>query len=255
MLGDEVVVHIVQEFGLLVGLGAFAPDVVEEHGEGADAQVVHLFEFGHERVAVLCSPFDVDARVDGPVEVHAPLFGVFVQFLYAFGFGIGVSLSPVVAVVGVVLGTVDIDVHFVASVELNLAQACLVAPRSAVETLHGSPECHVGPVGDGAAFHFSFSDGAEEGLHAIEQSGFVGTCNHGTLGCDFEEVALSVCRYACGIFLHRLVALHAECEGEGRLAVGGNAALLQCFDGKAVEACGISFDDPGFRCVQQVAVL
>ena len=34
---NEVVVNIVEQFGLLVGLGAFSPDVVEEHGKGPHA--------------------------------------------------------------------------------------------------------------------------------------------------------------------------------------------------------------------------
>jgi hypothetical protein len=33
MVVDEVVVNIVEQFGLLVGLGTLAPDVVEEYGE------------------------------------------------------------------------------------------------------------------------------------------------------------------------------------------------------------------------------
>ena len=33
MAVDEVVVDIVEQFGLLVGLGALAPDIVEEYGE------------------------------------------------------------------------------------------------------------------------------------------------------------------------------------------------------------------------------
>ena len=33
MAVDEVVVDIVEQFGLLVGLGTLAPDVVEEYGE------------------------------------------------------------------------------------------------------------------------------------------------------------------------------------------------------------------------------
>ena len=38
----EVVVDVVKQFGLFVGFGAFAPDVVKEYSKGADAQFINL---------------------------------------------------------------------------------------------------------------------------------------------------------------------------------------------------------------------
>ena len=147
---DEVVVDIVEQLSLLVGLCALAPDVVEEHGEGAYAEGVHHLKLVDEVVAVGVVPLYVDAGVYGPVEVHTVLLRHLVELLYALSLVGGVGLAPLVAVVGVVLRSVDVCVHLVASVELYLAQSRLVAPGRAVESLDGATEVDIGPVAHGA---------------------------------------------------------------------------------------------------------
>ena len=121
MAVDEVVVHIVQQFGLLVCLGSLAPDVVKEDGKRTYAESVHHLEFVYKVVAVFVVPLDVHARVDSPVEVYAVLLSHLVKLLYAVGFLGRVGLAPLVAVIGVVLRSVDVGVHLVASIELYLA--------------------------------------------------------------------------------------------------------------------------------------
>ena len=118
---NEVVVNIVEQFGLLVGLGAFSPDVVEEHGKGPHSQFVHLLKFGHQGIAVFVVPFNVNAWMDGPVEAHAVALGMFCQFLDAQAFLLGIWHTPMSTVVRVVFRTIYIYVHLVAAVEVKLA--------------------------------------------------------------------------------------------------------------------------------------
>ena len=228
--GNEVVVDVVEQGCLLVGFRALAPDVVEEDGEGADAKGIHFLELGHECVAVGIVPFDVDAGMDGPVEFHTPLLGVLVEFLNAFGFVLGIRHAPVVAVVGVVLGSVDVDVHLVASVELDLAEASLVAPWRAVKALDRAAEGHVGPVGHRGFLQFALGQRLLQGLQTIEEAHLVATHHHGTLLGELQVVAFGVLGCFGRIFLDGFVAFHAQCEGEGCGGLAGNGTvLLQVF--------------------------
>ena len=60
-----------------------------------------------------------------------------------------IRLSPVRrAVVRIVLRTVDIHVHLVAAVEVELAQTCGVAPRLAIEAFHHSSVGDIGIICD-----------------------------------------------------------------------------------------------------------
>ena len=88
--------------------------------------------------------------MDGPVEVDTIQPCHLVELLNAVGLVGRVGLAPLVAVVGVVLRSVDVCVHLVATIEGNLAEAGLVAPRCAVETLYSSAEVNIWPVGNGA---------------------------------------------------------------------------------------------------------
>ena len=165
---DEIVVDIVEELGLFVGFCALAPDVVEEHCERAHAKVVHLFELRNKGIAVLGCPFDVNARVNGPVEVHVVLLCNLHKLGNAVSLCLGVGNAPFVAVPGVVLGAIDIYVHLVLSIEIELAQTRLVAPGCAVEALHRSTEGNIGPIGNCyllvcAVLHFAY-----ERLYSIE---------------------------------------------------------------------------------------
>ena len=165
---NEIVVDIVEQFGLLVGLCALAPNVIEEHCKGAHSEVVHLLEFCHKCIAVLVVPFYVNARVNGPIEVYIVLFGNLHKLGNAVSLGLGVGDAPFVAVPGVVFGAIDIYVHLVLSIEIELAQTRLVAPGCAVEALYRSTEGNIGPIGNCyllvcAVLHFTY-----ERLYSIE---------------------------------------------------------------------------------------
>lgn len=104
MAVDEVVIDIVEQFGLLVRLGTFAPYIVEEYGKRAYAESVHHFEFVDEVVAVFVVPLDVNARMDGPVEVDTIQPCHLVELLNAVGLVGRVGLAPLVAMIGVSFG-------------------------------------------------------------------------------------------------------------------------------------------------------
>ncbi len=84
-------------------------------------------------MAVFIVPLDVHPRVNGPIEVDTPQFRTLVEFLQLLGFAFGIRLAPVVAMIGVVLRAVDVDVHLVVAVEIELAEAVLMAPGLSVE--------------------------------------------------------------------------------------------------------------------------
>lgn len=160
----------------------------------------------------------------GPVEVYAAELGALVELLDACGLVGGVCLAPVCPVVGVVLRAVDVDVHLVAAVEVELAQAVLVAPWAAVESLDAPAEGHVGPVGNLANLEFSLRHHLQQGLHAIVQSAVVGTHDGGTFRRYLQEIALGVRRHGFLVAPHGLVARHAQVQFEGSLfgALGGS---------------------------------
>ena len=148
MLAYEVVGHVVEQTGLLVAFGTLAPDVVKEHGEGTHAELVHAFELVDDVDGVLLDPLDVHAGVYGPDELYVVLTGTLHELVNLAGLLCGVGLTPAVAVPGVIFRTVDIDVHLLLSVEVELTQAVGVAPRVAVEAFDDASTLYAGVVCD-----------------------------------------------------------------------------------------------------------
>ena len=151
MFVNEDAVDMIQQGSLTGWVGAVAADVVEEHGEGAHAKLIHALKLCHERVAVGIVPPYIHARVYGPTEVDAVLAGIARQLTYALCLLLRIRHAPAVAVVEVVLGAIDIGVKLVTAIKIDLSETCLMAPRGAIEALNGATEAHVGPVGHGAA--------------------------------------------------------------------------------------------------------
>ena len=61
-------------------------------------------------------------------------------------------------VIRIIFRTIDVDIHLVATIEINLAQAVFVTPRTTIETFDGAAEFHIGPVLDGASLELSFGN-------------------------------------------------------------------------------------------------
>ena len=248
---DEVVVDVVEQGGLFVGFGAFSPNVVEEDGKCSHAEVVHFLEFCHEGVAVGIGPFDVNARVNGPIEVYAARFGSVDELAYAGCFGVGIGFAPMVAVIGVVFGSVDVDIHFVSAVEVELTQAVFMAPWCAIEALDDATVFHVGPVGDGANLKFALAHDAEQGLHAIVESA-VGVCGNGGAAPVYVEIIGFFARgHLFFDFAHSFVAHEPEAQGEAGFGVLPWCGLVEGFRGDATLSRFIADDVPGGWSVEE----
>ena len=153
--------------------------------------------------------------MDGPVEDDVVLLGALYQLLQLLGFLFGIGLAPVGrAVVGVVLGTVNVDVHLVASVEVQLAEACLVAPGLAVETFHHAAVGNVGIVRD--LHHRELAQGEElcQGLHAVVGTAFVVGGDDDVVLVYLQVIAFGLLGNVAVEFLDTLVAPDADADLE-----------------------------------------
>ena len=192
VLLHELVGHVVEQLGLLDTAGAFAEDVIEEDGERANAESVHGFEFLDHVHGVGLVPLDVEARVNGPDELHFVLVGFLYEFLHLVGLSGGIVLAPVVAVIRVVLRAVDIHVHLVGAVELKLADAVRLAPVVAIETFNHAALEDVGPVLNGHAVHLGLGENLLERLHGVEGAAAVVTSNHDGARLHAEVITLGL---------------------------------------------------------------
>ena len=174
------IVDIVEECCLLLALGALSPNIIEEDSKGTYAEVVHLFEFGHQMLTVLIVPLDIESRVDGPVKMHTTKFGTLVELLDTCSLFVGIRLAPVGTVVGIILRTVDIHIHLMASIEVQLAQPMLMAPGTSVKTLDAAAERHVRPVRNPAHLKSPFQHHLLQGLHTIIESTGISSHNDST---------------------------------------------------------------------------
>ena len=209
----EMFVDVVQQFRLLHGIGSLAGDVVEEHGERAHAEVVHLLELGEQEVAVAACPLDVKSRMDCPHEVHGILFRHLHQLLDLLRLLFGIGQTPVGGtVVGVVLRTVDVGVHLVLAVEFQLAEACLVAPRRSVEALHHAAEADARIVGDVRHGEAVLLQQPAEGLQGVERAALVIAGKHDFFRTDAEEIALLLVRDEAAELPDSLVAPFADVD-------------------------------------------
>ena len=124
----------------VAGVRESGGDIVEQHGEGTDAPVVkpcglveqdpHRFRGGKAEILAGVKAVDeVDivplGRVDEPAEL-APL-------------RLGVGQLPALAVVGVVLGRVEVGIHAAHGAEREHGRTVDHAPRGTEETLDDPP--------------------------------------------------------------------------------------------------------------------
>ena len=192
--------------------------------------------------------------MNGPVKVYTAFFRILIQFLYAFGLGLGVRHAPAVAVVGVVFRSVNVYIHFVTAVKIELAQACAVAPRRSVETFHHSTEFYVGPVSDGACFETPFLRHGQQRLYAVEESLFIGSGNDGAFLAYLEIVAFGLWRDFFCVCLYGLITFHAKRHCESCLRRCFRRILSpQCLGGNRLGPCFVAPDAPGLRGIEQVS--
>lgn len=235
VLLNEVFPNIVALGHLKAGVGA--TKVVEEDGEVAHAQRVDVLQLVHHGLEVALAVGDASARVYRPHKRHVVLLGGLGQATDNGCLVGGIVLAPLGAVVGVVLGAVNIDVHLVLAVELKLALAVGVAPRIAVESLDHATLCAGGIVADLHRHHVGLGQYLQQGLHAVVGAGVVGASHDDAVGVHLEVIALS--RFGnVGLHgAHGLFALLAHHQADA--VVGQGELLLQQGHGVGVGGFGL----------------
>ena len=213
--------------------------------------MVHNLQLCHEFVAVLVVPFDVNARVYCPVEVHTVLLGYLDELGNAVCLYLGVWLAPLVAVPGVILRAINVYIHLVATIELQLALACLVAPWCAVETLYCSAERHVGPVGNCTCLELALLHHAEECLHAVEETLLIVAGNDNLLLGYLHEVTLALCRDVLPVLANFALATYTECYLERCLLHNFGRCSHQRIVDVACEVFLVGIDLPLCRSLEQ----
>lgn len=224
---------------MFFGFGAFAADVVEEHGKGANAELIHLLEFIGDVLVIFGSPADAAAGVDGPDEIDFILFGDGGELFDLFGLRLWVGFAPLGAVEGVVFGAVDVGVELVEAVEFELGDAFFVRPRVSVESLDGASEGDFGEVVDG-----DFRDvggvavGVEklaEGLNGVKLSGGIGADDEDAFVLDDNLVGAGEFGVREGVGLNGWVGGEGEDEVlNGAVWVGGGEKGLELGDGVGI---------------------
>ena len=254
MLAHKVVGKVVEQTCLLVATCTLAPYVVEEYSERADAQVVHQFQFLSHVDGVLQAPLDIACGVDGPYELNLVLVCCVNEFLQ-FGSLVGwIGLAPACAVVGIVLRTEHIGIHLVLAIEIELAQAVLVAPGVAIETLDDTTVGYAGIVGNLACHNLILAHDLRKGLCGIVCTAVVATGNYNLLGTDLQVVAFGLGRDEFLELLYGLVVCFTDddgsCLGELlciHLLAGTNDVQLR---GKQFNGIGICL-----RCAYKIELL
>lgn len=118
------------------------------------------------------------------------------QLLQLGGFFFGIGQAPVGgAMIRVVFRAVYIGIHFVLAVELELTEACPMAPGSPVETFYHTAATHGRII-----FYFHFGQLAVfyqlcKSLQGIVGAPFIGSCQYDFLtftACGFASFSPSI---------------------------------------------------------------
>ena len=112
----KIFLHAVEEFGLKLAVLVMTPfvvlEVVEKNREVAHADIVHGVELANQRVKVrvACRAFvvEVETGAHGENKAHIILLGDGNQIPQFVEFVGGIGLAPLVAVIRVVLGRVNV---------------------------------------------------------------------------------------------------------------------------------------------------
>ena len=86
--------------------------------------------------------------MNSPYEAYASLVSLGDELRDTLTLLLGVELSPLVSVVGIILGAIDVSIELGAPIELELLDAVAMALRVAVESLDDASESHTRIVSD-----------------------------------------------------------------------------------------------------------
>ena len=148
-----------------------AVDIVHKETELAHARVVELFKLCNHLVVFRgVAQVDIQSGMDCPDKFHLGFPALFDELLELGKLRIRVEFAPFVAVVGIVLRTIDIGVHFKPLAEVHQALPVLMAPGRSVEALDEAAELGIRPVGDGELAHLLRIGGKNlvQRRHAVE---------------------------------------------------------------------------------------
>ena len=148
LLVDKLLVQVIQELHLAFRFGALPADVVKKHGKGAEPQVIHHLKLLHGGFPVRLPPVNVRSGVHRPDKIHLVLLRDLHQLFQVLRHVRGIRLAPTLGktVEHVVLRAVDVSIHLVLPVKLELADASFLPPGQAVKAFNGAAEGNVRPV-------------------------------------------------------------------------------------------------------------
>ena len=177
-----MVIQIIQQLSLLFSLGSFAGNVIEEHRKGTYPQLIHTFKLLQQQVTVFFIPFDVLSRMNSPVKDYTIFISLVHQFLQLGSLLCRIRLAPVrSAVIRIILRTIQIDIHLVASVEFQLTETGFMTPGSTIKAFYNSTIRHIGIVGHFCQRQLAQCHQLCQRLHTIIGTTLIGTDNNDTV--------------------------------------------------------------------------
>ena len=207
----EIIINIVQQFRLFLRIRPFARNIIKEHGKRADTELIHLFKLGKQQVTVFLIPFDVLSRMDSPHKVNFVLTRHSYQFLQLQCFLLRIRQTPVGrTVIRIVFRTIDISIHLILSIELQLAKTCLVTPRSSIKPFYHTAVANGRIILNLYFRQFSIFQQLGKGLQSIESAPFVISCQDYLLVIDSEIITLFMLGYQMLVFTNTLVVFFTD---------------------------------------------
>ena len=112
----------------------------------------------------------------------------------------------------IVFWAINISVHLVLTIELQVAKTCLVAPRCAVESFHYTTETHFRIVGNFCYRQLIVVYQLFQSLYGIERTLFVITSQDDLLRTDAEEITFVLFWDEFVILANRLVSTFTDID-------------------------------------------
>ena len=128
---DERFIDAIEEGGLIGAV--VSGDIVEEDGETSATDVVECRELIDHEVEILIGIIEVEPRGDGENKFDLILIGGGDQFLQPIELMVGIRLTPLSSMIGIVLWSIDISIEIMLSTEGHKFEALSVRPRQTVE--------------------------------------------------------------------------------------------------------------------------
>ena len=223
MLADKVLQQVVAKLYLTLCFTDFAAGVIHQHAEITHTELIHSLHLAHKALQLVFTavfiPLDGVGGVNRPHKAHMLRAGFAHQLadFHSLIRRVGLVAAQTM-VVGVILRGVNVGVHLVTPVELELRQTRLKAPRCAVVALHRATEGQVRPVHHGAERqHAELGHLLQAQLRIRVALGIAGI---GHTPEQLREGLLGVVHAGFGVCPHLHLA-GADADGVSSIIVGG----------------------------------